>query len=212
MLIKQLLLWLVMKSKLLDYKTLLSIKRIILLISSLFLEFQTFIFLTYYYTIFFFFQLDKQAGILAFSTGRQKIKMLLTKFISPWKNTLIITFTFIFFILSPTISFLLEGSFRYMFISLGQLLSRSTLVNLLLFRIILEQSFIKAQQMLLLQILISISITWLEEPSILFSFLVAHAICSSSIRISWLLIGILEKKIYLQYYYNCQYYLARNLG
>src|SRR5712672_1099270 len=92
-----------------------------------------------------FFQLDRWDGTLAFVSLMWKISQTQVREQLPlWKNTFAIASTFALLILSPTISSLLESSSRHMFVRLGQLLSRSALHNLLLYRTILELSFIRA--------------------------------------------------------------------
>src|SRR6267154_5038916 len=141
----------------------------------------------------FFSQLDRWDGIPEFSIMRWRIKEPLIKgSMCPWKNIFTIASTFTPLILSPTISSLLASFFRPMFVSLGQLLSSSTLHNLVPFRTILEWSFIKAWQMLLLPMWMLTSMTWAKGPFFLHLSLVAHTTCSNFAKMPWPSIGILE--------------------
>src|SRR6266566_3257317 len=130
-----------MKSRSLALRTLLYTRRIILAAS---LESLTLIPFTLHCAMSFFFQLDRWDGTLEFLTMRQRIKELPEReSMFPWNNTFVISSMFTPFTLDLTISFLLASSFRPMSISLGQLLSKSALDNLLPFRTILELSCTK---------------------------------------------------------------------
>ena len=114
---------------------------------------------------------------------------------SLWKNTSTIAFMFASLILSLTIFSLLVNFSRHTSVSLGQLLSRSALVNLLLFRTISRLSFIRDWQTLFLP-MTSTLITWAKEPFFLHLSLVAHAIYSSFARMPWPLIGTLKEETF----------------
>src|SRR6266852_9873820 len=188
---------LVMESGSLDLKTSSSTRRISLAILGRSSESPTLIPFTHRYATSFFFQLDRWDGTLEFHKGRGKIRPTLTVGTPlAWKNTFAIASTFALSMSSPITTFWLASSFRHMSVSLGQLLSRSVWVNLPPGRTILGWSFIKAWQMLSLQMWTPISTTWAGEPFFLLPFLVAHVICSSSVRMPWPSIDILVEETF----------------
>src|SRR6266849_3095718 len=186
-----------MESRLLVLKTSLSTRRTSLAMLGPSLESSTLIPFIHCYATSFFFQPDRWDGILEFHKGRGKIRPTLTAgTLLAWKNTFAIAPTFALSMSSPITSFWLASSFRHMSVSLGQLLSRSVWVNLSPGRTILGWSFIKAWQMLLLQMWTPISTTWAGEPFFLLPFLMAHVICSSSVRMPWPSIYILVEETF----------------
>src|SRR6266849_7493166 len=135
-----------MESRLLGPKTSLSTRRISLAILGHFSESLTLIPFIHLYAMFFFFQLDRWDGIPQFPIRRWKIRLMIiiAGHVSAWNNIFAIASTFALLMSSPIISFSLASSFRPMSVRLGQLLSRSVLVNLLPSRMISGWSFIKA--------------------------------------------------------------------
>src|ERR1700747_1440433 len=137
----QLLLW-VMESRSLGLKTLLCIERVVI---TTFSEFLTPILFIPHCAMSFFFQLGRWDGTLTFPILCWRIRQVpIRGQMSPWRSTSAIASMFAPLNLTPTISFLLAGSFRLMSVSLGQLLSSTVLHNLPTSKTISGWTFIKA--------------------------------------------------------------------